>query len=173
MRSNFVRCSAFIFVMGIATACDASLAPPDYLPGKGVEVVVDSAVYHLQTGTPGGWFINVTASVVNGSDQDVYLWQDCGWWDLERPNSSDPYLELGAYACAMDTYTRPAPILVAAGDRYTQTFNLRGDIQLQARPQVLLANNVGPVMFRFYFTNPLLTKSASLTSTSFEVLPPQ
>jgi hypothetical protein len=172
MRSNFVSCSAFIFVVGAATACESSLAPSDYLPTKGVEVVVDSAVYHLQPATY-GWYVNVTASVVNNSDRDVYLSQDCGWWHLDRPNRTDPYLELGAYACFADATTRPAPVLVAAGDRYTQTFKLLGDIQLQANPQILLANNIGPVVFSFGFTDPFVTKSASVASTPFQVLPTQ
>lgn len=167
-----MRLTPLILLVAISSACEGSLAPDDYLPRKGVEIVVDSAVYHLQTSTY-GWYINVAASVVNGSDQDIYLSQDCGYWGVSRPSNSDSYLVLGAYDCAAGGLARPAPRLIAAGDRYTETFKLHGGIELQARPQILLENNIGPVLFRYMFTDPLATKGVSVKSTPFQVLPPK
>jgi hypothetical protein len=167
-----MRLTPIILCVAIATACESSLAPNDFLPRKGVEIVVDSAAYHLQ-GNTNGWFINVTASVVNNSNQDIYLAQGCGYWRVSRPNQGDPYLALGDYACAVDGFTPAAPHLIAAGERYTQTFRLYGGIQLQARPQILLENNIGPMLFGYTFTDPYATKGVSLTSGAFQVLPQQ
>ena len=165
-----MRLTPVIALVAIATACESSLAPDDFLPRKGVEIVVDSAVYHLQTAKY-GWFINVTASVVNNSNEDIYLSQDCGYYGVGRPGEGDLYLALGDYACADGSPGRPASRLIAAGERYSETFRLAGGIQLQARPQILLENNIGPVVFRYMFTDPLATKGVPLKSKPFEVLP--
>jgi hypothetical protein len=51
-----MRLIPIILCVATATTCESSLAPNDFLPRKGVEIVVDSAVYHLQPNT-NGWFV--------------------------------------------------------------------------------------------------------------------
>lgn len=167
-----MRIASLVLFVTIASGCDGSLGPESFLPKKGVEVVVDSAVYHLQT-TQYGWSVNVTASVINGSDRDVYLWQDCGYWSVSRPSHDDPALVLGVYGCAFVSSARPAPRLIAAGDRYTETFKLTGELQPQARPAITIENNIGSMLFRYQFTDPLGTKVVPVISLPFEVKSPQ
>jgi hypothetical protein len=159
--------------ISVVAACDIGIAPKTFLPGKGVQIVVDSAVYHLQTLQPGQYQVKVAVTVVNASDHDVYLAQHCGYYSLNWADRSTAWLELGAYACAaIGGGPVPAPLPIAAGDSYTRVFNFRGSLQPQARPQITLENNIGVMKFRYRFTNPTATTGVSVESAPFTVLPP-
>lgn len=164
-----------VFALGssaVILAVSACSTPSDpTLPDKGVEILVDSAVYHLEPRGTLGFRVNVVVTVVNDTDHDVYLAQYCGYYSLRRVDGSR--LELGEYACALAGGGQlPIPYLIAAGTRYTKTFSLLGSIQPQARPQITLEDNIGSVKFTYLFTNQSGKAFVTLDSAPFTVLPP-
>jgi hypothetical protein len=155
----------------VLAVCACSSPSDPSLPDKGVEILVDSAVYHLEPRGSLGFRVNVAVTVVNDTDHDVYLAQECGYYLVRRVDGSR--LELGAYSCAaVGGGQRPTPLLIASGTRYAQTFNLLGSIQPQARPQITLEDNIGPVKFTYVFTNQSGKAFVTLDSAPFTVLPP-
>lgn len=171
MATRFTR-NAFAFVSFavLVTACRSTILDPS-LPGRGVEIVVDSAVYHLQPRGTNLFQVNIAVTVINDGDHDVYLGQYCGYYAVRRADGSAT--ELGAYACAVPGgVALPAPIRIPAGTRYTKTFNLVGTIQPQAGPPITLDDNIGKVKFVYGFTNPLGTEIITIESAPFTVLPP-
>ncbi len=166
-------CSKDVFRSGLLSlllaACDGSIATDPSLPRRGVEVVVDSAVYHLQPWQY-GYQVNLAVTVINDGDHDVYLAQHCGFWGLQRADGNTARLELGAYGCSGES--RTSPLRIPAGTRYTKTFTLDGSFQPQARPPVTLDNYIGTVKIRYSFTNPSGTDFRSIQSEPFMVLPP-
>jgi hypothetical protein len=162
---------ALISSAAILAVCACSSPSDPSLPDKGVAIVVDSAVYHLEPRSTLGFRVNVTVTVVNDTDHDVYLAQECGYYSVRRVDGSR--LELGAYACAVvGGGQRPTPLLIASGARYTKAFNLLGSIQPQARPQITLEDNIGSVKFTYVFTNQSGKAFVTLDSAPFTVLPP-
>lgn len=133
--------------------------------------MLDSAVYHLSPRNALVFRVNVAVTVVNDTDHDVYLAQDCGYYWLRRVDGSR--LELGEYECALvGGGQRQAPLLIASATRYTKAFTLFGSIQPQARPQITLEDNIGSVKFTYLFTNQSGKAFVTLDSAPFTVLPP-
>ena len=132
--------------------------------------MVDSSAYHLMPAS-GGYAITLRVTVVNDSDQDVFISQDCGSWRLARASESDKTtLYLGAYECIEGE--RQQPLAIAAGDEHSRTFRLTGSNSPLTRPPITIENNTGTLVFSYTFTDPMGDPRGNVRSAPFSVLPP-
>jgi hypothetical protein len=142
------------------------------VPTRGLAVTVDSAVYHLQP-WPGGYAINLTATVVNDSDRDVFLSQDCGNWALARADKADTTaLFLGDYGCALISNSLHQPRVIASGQRYSRSFRMTGSNSPLTFPPITIDNNTGTLVFWYQFTDPTGRPAGRVHSLPFRVEPP-
>jgi hypothetical protein len=157
-------------VLAFLGACD-SQSPVQ--PAAGVDVAVDSAVYHLQRFFS-DYHVEIKSTITNSSDHDIFIGQDCG--DGPRLRRSDPsdkrQLLLGEYACAASSQTTATPLRIAAGGQYTQTFKLDGSNSSQTRPPITIDDNTGSVAMTFSLTDAAGKVLANLASAAFTVVPP-
>jgi hypothetical protein len=140
----------------------------------GVEIVVDSAVYHLRPQSGGGWYeISMVVTVSNTSDETVYLSTNCGSWSLRRADENDKTpLILGEYACAIAGFPRSDPIVIAAHTSYSKPFKIIGSNSPLTQPPITIANNTGTLVFSYVFLTSDGTGATQLRSAPFGVVPP-
>jgi len=140
----------------------------------GVEIAVDSAVYHLRPQSGNLWYeISMVVTVNNQSDETVYLSTDCGSWSLRRADENDKtWLKLGEYACAAIGVPRSAPIMIAAHTSYSKPFKIIGSNSPQTQPPITIANNTGTLVFTYVFLTSDGTGAVQLRSAPFKVIPP-
>lgn len=158
----------------VATGLASCVSDSSFAPSNGLEVAVDSSVYHLTLMSGGYWYqMNMNVTIVNNSDKTVYLSQDCGSWSIRRANGDPTRLLLGEYGCAdIGGVSRPAPLAIAAGDSYSKPFRIEGTNSPQTRPKITIEDNIGTLVFSYVFTNPDGTGGVSVRSAPFVVAPP-
>lgn len=165
--SRISKVTAAILLSPMLGSCDG---PTDFTPRRGVAIMVDSSAYHLSPASD-GYAITLTATIVNDSDRDLFLSQDCGSWRLARASESDKTtLYLGAYECIEGQ--RQQPVAIAAGDEYSRTFRLTGTNSPLTRPRITIENNTGTLVFWYTFTNPSGDSRVNVHSAPFSVVPP-
>ena len=160
---------AFVLTLVMACACNGGAPTDPNLPRRGVTIEVDSVVYHLKP-TQYGYEVNMTVTIVNDGDSDVYLSKYCGSWRLGRADGGTEWIELGAYACIEEP--RRDPVTVRAGTRFTETYHLSGSYQRQRNPPITMREYTGSMVFHRTFSNPSGTNWLSLHSDPFIVRPP-
>ena len=158
-----------VLTLVLVSACDGSGPTDPSLPKRGVSIEVDSAVYHLVP-RQFGYEVNMTVTIVNDGDSDVYLSKYCGSWRLGRADGDTEWIELGAYACIEEN--RRDPVTVKAGTRFTETYRLMGFYQRQRNPPITMREYTGSMVFHRTFSNPSGTAWLSLHSQPFVVRPP-
>ena len=152
-------------VLGLATACDESTSPL-----RQVTVEVDSAVYHLQQ-HPVSYSLDLTATVRNGSDRDVYLYRRCGYWHLARADGDTTSLTLGQYGCIEEDPVQPD--IIPPGGEYVRLFHITGSNSPDTRPRITIANHIGTLALSYWISDaPDERKSKRVTSAPFRVEPP-
>jgi hypothetical protein len=157
-------------MLAVLSACD-SQSPLQ--PAVGVDVAVDSAVYHLRSFF-GSYQVDIRSTITNSSDHDIFIGQDC--WDGPRLRRSDPAdkreLLLGEYACAVSSQGSATPLRIAAGAQYTQTFKLSGSNSPQTRPPITIDDNTGSLAMTYALTDSAGKQIGSIASPAFTVVPP-
>ena len=158
-----------IAFVGLGLVACASEKPFD---PSGVNVAVDSAVYHLQPQPGHYWYqINLTLTLVNNKNYDVFVSKDCGSWRLARADESDKtYLYLGSYGCIESP--RQAPLDLAPGQRFSRSFTLAGSNSPDTRPPITIENNTGTLVFEYVLTDPDGRPAGRARSAPFRVEPP-
>ena len=157
---------AFIGLSLIACASEKPFDP------SGVNVAVDSAVYHLQPMQGNAWFqINLAVTVVNDKNYDIFVDRDCGNWRLARADETDKtYLYLGSYGCIEGP--RQAPLVLSPGKSFTEKFRLTGSNSDRANPPITIENNTGTLVFEYVLTDPDGRPAGRVRSAPFRVEPP-
>src|SRR6266498_709727 len=153
----------------LLTSCEADRG---FAPASTVVIKTDSTVYHLQSMAGGVWYqINLTVTVVNDSDRDVFIGRDCGDWRLARADETDKtYLYLGSYGCTEGS--RQQPIDIAPGKTFSESFRLTGSNSELTRPPITIENNTGTLVFSYVFTDPFGNQIGRVSSAAFRVEPP-
>jgi hypothetical protein len=156
-------------IMMLLTSCEAERG---FAPASSVAIKTDSAVYHLQSMDGGVWYqINLTVTVVNDSNRDVFIGRDCGDWRLARADETDKTdLILGSYACIESP--RQEPLHIAPGEQFSRSFRLTGSNSELTRPPITIENNSGTLVLSFVFTDPLGNQIGRVNSAAFRVEPP-
>jgi len=153
----------------ILTSCESDRG---FAPASSVAIKTDSAVYHLQSMAGGVWYqINLTVTVVNDSDRDVFVGRDCGDWRLARADETDKtYLFLGSYGCTEGG--RQQPVDIGPGKKFSESFRLTGSNSELTRPPITIEQNTGTLVFSYVFTDPFGNQIGRVNSAAFRVEPP-
>jgi len=154
-----------------AIACVACNADRTVDPAVGVDVTVDSAVYHLQPYFSWYW-IEVKSSITNNSDHDIFIGQNC-WTGqhVRRADATDKrQLLLGEYGCIEEELARP--LRIEAGKQYANTWKVWGSNSPQTRPPITIDDNTGTMVMTFVLTDSAGKPIGRIASRTFDVVPP-
>jgi hypothetical protein len=140
-------------------------------PITGVDVSVDSAVYHLQPFFSSYW-INVRSTITNSSDHDIFISRSC--YDGQRLVRADPaderQLLLGQYSCIEEDAI--PPLRIGAGTEYSYTWRVLGSNSSQTRPPITIDDNTGRLAVTFVLTDSFGRRLTTVASQAFDVVPP-
>jgi hypothetical protein len=136
-----------LLLVGAAAGVVACTDPVS--PLSSVTISVDSTTYHIKPEAGGLWYhFTLTATITNGSDQDVLLSRMCGNRQLSRPAGDTVDLVMGQYGCTWDT--QPPAQVIPAGSSFTETWNVTGSNSPQTRPRIEMKHLTGPVELRYW-----------------------
>ena len=160
-----------IAVVGLSLLACQSNQPFD---PSGVRVTVDSTVYHLQPMQGNAWYqINLSFTIVNNNNYEVFLSQTCPSWQLARADESDKTeLILGSYACLAADLGSELPRVLPPGERFSGSFRLTGSNSSLTRPPITIENNTGTLVLSWWLMDPDGRPVGRARSSAFRVEPP-